>query len=106
MNSSFVCCGLHAVCEKELLKGAASEAVDYFDDEELDRFRGRDSASYSPAEEEEFREVLDTTLPREVVDWVRSLEGRGIALPDSVREEALLIIGEQRFGETPPMAPA
>ena len=93
----WVCCGQHAVCEKELLR-AAETPVDYFDDEELDRFRGRSAADYSSEEEEEFREVLYTTLAREVEEWVQSLEARGIELPASVRDEALLIIGEQRFG--------
>ncbi len=99
MNSTFVCCGQHAVCEKESLM-APAETFDYFDDEELDRFRGRTSDSYTQEEEDEFREVLDTTLANEVADWVYSLEKRGIVLPDSVRDEALLIIGEQRFGAT------
>lgn len=98
MNSTFVCCGQHAVCEKESLMAAATEDFDYFDDEELDRFRGRASDSYTQEEEDEFREILDTTLVEEVPDWVYSLEQRGIALPYSVREEALLIVGEQRFG--------
>ena len=91
------CCGQHAVCEKELLR-AAETPIDYFDDEELDRFRGRAATDYTDEEAEEFREVLYTTLAREVEDWVRSLESIGIELPTSVRDEALLIIGEQRFG--------
>lgn len=91
------CCGQHAVCEKELLRSAEAP-VDYFDDEELDRFRGRTAEDYTPEEEEEFREVLYTTLQNEVEDWVLSLESRGIELPAAVRDEALLIIGEQRFG--------
>ena len=91
------CCGQHAICEKEQLR-SAEEAIDYFDDEELDRFRGRHSDSYSDQEIEEFREVLYTTLPQEVADWVTSLESRSIELPTAVRDEALLIIGEQRFG--------
>lgn len=99
MNSAFVCCGQHAVCEKESLM-AAADTFDYFDDEELDRFRGRTPDSYTQAEEDEFREILDTTLAKEVADWVYSLEQRGIALPENVRDEALLIIGEQRFGST------
>ena len=91
------CCGQHAVCEKELLR-AAETPIDYFDDEELDRFRGRAATDYTDEEVEEFREVLYTTLAREVEDWVRSLDSRGIELPTAVRDEALLIIGEQRFG--------
>ena len=93
----FICCGQHAVCEKELLR-TAEQAPDYFDDEELDRFRGREADSYTDEEVDEFREVLYTTLTREVEDWVHSLEARGIELPTAVRDEALFIIGEQRFG--------
>ena len=90
-GESFICCGQHAVCEKELLMKAAAEPIDYFDDEELDRFRGRRADSYSEAEEEEFREVLYTTLTREVGDWLRSLQLRGIELPEGLRDEALMM---------------
>lgn len=93
---SFVCCGQHAVCEKELLMKAAAQPIDYFDDEELDRFRGRAADAYTAEEEEEFREVLYTTLTHEVGDWLRSLQLRGIELPEGVRDEALLIVGEGR----------
>ena len=71
---------------------AAAEPIDYFDDEELDRFRGRRGDSYTDAEEEEFRDVLYTTLTREVGDWLRSLQLRGIELPEGVRDEALLLM--------------
>lgn len=87
----FICCGQHAVCEKELLMKAAAEPIDYYDDEELDRFQGRTADAYTEAEEEEFREVLYTTLPREVGDWLRSLQLRGIELPESLRDEALML---------------
>ena len=63
-----------------------------------ERLRVSTATDYTPEEEEEFREVLYTTLAREVEEWVQSLESRGITLPVAVREEALLIIGEQRFG--------
>ena len=97
-NQDFVCCGQHAVCERESLLASAAEAAEYFDDEELDRFRGRRADAYTPAEEEEFREVLYTMFPREVEDWTHSLDLRGIALPASVQDEVLLILTEQRFG--------
>lgn len=90
-GAEFICCGQHAVCEKELLMKAVTEPVEYFDDEELDRFRGRRSDDYTRDEEEEFREVLYTTLPREVGDWLRSLQLRGIELPEGLRDEALLL---------------
>ena len=95
-DDSFICCGQHAVCEKELLMAAAAAPVEYIDDEELDSFRGRSSDAYTPEEEEAFREVLYTTLTREVGDWLRSLELRGIALPDGLKDEALMLMDEER----------
>lgn len=99
----FVCCGQHAVCEKELLMKAAAEPIDYFDDEELDRFQGRSASDYTDDEVEEFREVLYTTLTREVGDWLRSLQIRGIELPEILRDEALMLKdseAEKRTDET------
>ena len=61
------CCGQHEVCEKELLIAAATATeADYFADEELDPYRGRESHAYSPDEEEAFREVLYTMRPDEI----------------------------------------
>ncbi len=97
-GEDFVCCGQHAVCEKELLMKAAGEPIEYFDDEELDRFRGRAPESYSPEEEDEFREVLYTTLTREVTDWLRSLQLRGIELPEGLRDEALMLAEDNKEG--------
>lgn len=33
------CCGQHQICEKESLLAAVSKQIEYYDDEELDRFR-------------------------------------------------------------------
>lgn len=90
------CCGQHAVCEKDSLLAAVSRDVEYFDDEELDRFRGRPAYDYAPEEVEEFEEVLTTMHPDEVPAWVRSLQLRGIELPDSLRDDVILLVGEQR----------
>lgn len=92
------CCGRHAVCERASLLAAASEAVEYYDDEELDAYKGRAADSYTAEEEEQFEEVLTTMRDDEVAGWVRSLQLRGIALPEALRDEVLLIVGEQRFG--------
>lgn len=89
------CCGLHIVCEKDSLSPVAGE-IEYFDDEELDRFRGRSSDDYSDAEIEEFRDILLTMRPEEIAAWARSLQLRAIELPQTIREELLLIITEQR----------
>ena len=54
------CCGQHQICEKESLLAAVSKQIEYYDDEELDRFIGRSADSYTEEEAEEFREVLMT----------------------------------------------
>lgn len=91
------CCGQHEICEKDSLLAAVSREVEYYNDEELDRFRGRPSDAYSEAEIEQFQEVLYTMRSDEVAGWVRSLLLRGIELPDEVKDEVFLIIGERRI---------
>lgn len=90
------CCGQHATCEKESLWAAVSKQIEYFDDEELDRFRGRESGDYSSDEIEEFREVMYTMRDDEVAAWVRSLQLRAVELPDELRDEVFLVVGERR----------
>lgn len=90
------CCGQHEVCEKESLLAAVSKKIEYYDDEELDRYIGTPPETYTPEQEEEFREVFYTMRDDEVAGWVRSLQLRGIALPDGVKDEVLLIVGERR----------
>lgn len=90
------CCGMHEVCEKDSLLTAVSRDIEYYDDEELDRFRGVKSDEYLPPEIEEFRYILDTMREDEVAGWIRSLTLRGVALPDELKDEVLMIIGERR----------
>lgn len=89
------CCGMHAVCEKDLLSPVSDE-YEYYDDEELDAYRGRGADSYTDEEVEQFRDVLLTLRPDDVAGWSRSMQLRGIELPTEVREELLMIVGEQR----------
>ena len=91
------CCGQHEVCEKESLLAAVSKQIEYYDDEELDRFRGREGDDYTDEEAEEFRNVMYTMRSEEVAGWVRSLQLRGINLPDEVKDEVFLIVGERRM---------
>ena len=93
------CCGQHEVCEKESLLAAVSKQVEYYDDEELDRFHGRASDDYSEEEVEEFREVMFTCQEEEVAGWCRSLQLRGIELPDELKDELFLIVGELRYNK-------
>ena len=90
------CCGMHITCERDSLLANVSDTVEYFDDEELDRFRGRSADDYSDAEVEEFRDVLLTLQPDDIAAWGRSIQLRGIELPTAVREELLLIVAEAR----------
>lgn len=91
-GESAECCGVHAICEKQM---TLAEGPDYFDDEELDRFKGHDPATYSPDEVEEFREVMLTMEPSEVYAWASALTRRDIPFPTSLRPELLMLISEE-----------
>jgi hypothetical protein len=80
------CCGACATCEKKTRPPAAP--IEYFDDEELDAFRGTHPDAYAPGEIDLFRNVLYTLRPDEITAWLASLEQRTIALPDPLRQEA------------------
>ena len=90
------CCGMHEVCEKESLLAAVSEDIEYYEDEELDRFRGTPSDAYTQDDVEEFRYVLETMREDEVAGWIRSLQLRGLELPDGLKDEVFMTVGELR----------
>ena len=85
------CCGRHTFCQKLSLKNV-SQAVEYYDDEELDVFSGRFSDSYNKKEIEQFTEILHTMLETDISGWMHSLQLRGIEWPDALREEILIRI--------------
>lgn len=88
------CDGNDERCEMECMMEAATQAIEYYEDEELDDFRGRTSDSYTEQEVEQFAEVLYTLRPEEVKGWNRSLMLRGINIPDSLKDELLLMMGK------------
>ncbi|MCD8030815.1 MAG: phospholipase [Bacteroides sp.] len=90
------CCGQHATCEKDSLLAAVSKEIEYYDDEELDQFIGSGADEYSEEDTEIFREVFYTMREEDVPGWIRSLQLRGIALPDALKDEVILIVGEKR----------
>lgn len=94
------CCGQHYSCEKDSLLTAVSAGIDYYEDEELDRYAGRKPDDYSEAEKDEFRDVMLTLLPGDLAGWGRSIQLRGINLPAEVRDEFLLLIDELRAAKT------
>ena len=93
------CCGQHEVCEKESLLAAVSKKIEYYDDEELARYIGTPHDGYTAEQEDEFRNVFYTMREEDVAGWVRSLQLRGIALPDALKDEVFLIVGERRNGK-------
>lgn len=91
------CCGQHAVCEKESLLAAVSKTIEYYDDEELDEYAGIPSDEYTEEQIEKFRDVFYTMQETDVAGWNRSLQLRGINLPDELKDEVFLVVGERRF---------
>ena len=86
------CNGNDPRCEQECMMEAATKPIEYCDDEELDKFKERQSDSDTDDEAEMFREVLYTMKTEEVKDWCRSLTLRRVSLPDQVKDEVMLII--------------
>ena len=86
------CNGDDTRCEQECMMEAATREVEYYDDEELDRFKGRPSDCFTDDEAELFREVLMTMPQSDAKGWNRSLILRGINVPDQIKDELLLMI--------------
>lgn len=95
-NDDEECCGEHEVCEKGKIKRALRTDIEYFDDEELDTYRGTASDEYEDNAIEEFREVLYTMDPKEIDDWLKSLELREVALPDALKDEVFMLLETNR----------
>lgn len=90
------CCGQHITCEKDSLLSAVSPKIEYYDDEELDAYKGVDSSQYSNEEIDQFREILETLKDDDVAGWVRSLQNRNINIPVEILDEIFLRVGENR----------
>lgn len=88
-TSCSTCNGDNSKCEQECMMEAATKDIEYYDDEELDVFRGRPSDEYTDEEVEQFADVLYTMKPEEVSGWNRSLILRGINLPDQLKDEVI-----------------
>ena len=88
------CNGADERCEQECMMEAATKPIEYFDDEELDRYAGRQDDGYTDEEADEFREVLYTMRQEEVADWSRSLILRDVNLPRQLRDEVIMLIGD------------
>lgn len=96
LSDSGGCCGAHEVCEKDSLIAAFTEKTEYFDDEDLDKYARRDSATYAAKEVDEFRDVFYSVLDEEKPRWIRSLQMREIAIPDQLKDEVLMMVNDLR----------
>ena len=90
------CCATHEVCPSEMMLEGCNAEIVYFDDEELDTFKGRAADAYTPEEEEQFRDVLYTLLPADLLPWEQSMKKRGIILPSAIRNEFVMLYAEQQ----------
>ena len=77
-----------------MLEGACKQEITYYDDEELDAFKNRDENGYSPEEEEQWRDVLYTLQPADLLGWGQSIKHRGLVMPAAIREEFLQLAAE------------
>lgn len=88
------CCGTNSVCPSEkLLLGINSELV-YFNDEELDAFKGRTADDYTDSEIDAFRDVLYTLRKDELLAWQQSVKRRGITMPAAIHDEFIMLYNE------------
>lgn len=90
-ESCSTCNGESNKCEQECMMEAAIKDIEYYDDEELDVFRGRESDTYTEQDVEQFSEVLYTMRHDEVKGWTRSLTLRGINLPNQLKDEVFAL---------------
>ena len=90
-------CGIRPICPSEqLLMGECKQVVTYYDDEELDAFVGCDADSYTDEEVEQWRDVLYTLQPADLLGWGQSIKHRGLVMPAAIHEEFLQLAAEVR----------
>ena len=87
--SCATCSGDDARCEQDCMLEAAVKEIEYYDDEHLDKYAGRQSDSYSDEEIEEFAEVMYTLQPKDVAGWNRSLILRNVNIPNCLKDELI-----------------
>ena len=89
-------CGLRSICPTEqILAGECKPRATYYEDEELDAYAGRGADDYTPEEEEQWRDVLYTLQPADLLGWGQSVKHRGLVMPAAIRQEFLQLAAEQ-----------
>lgn len=90
------CCAVNTVCPSEMLLRAEASANNYYDDEELDAYRGRADDEYTDDELEQWRDVLYTLRPEDRLGWERAVKRRGLVMPAVIRDELVMLAGEMQ----------
>ena len=91
-------CGIRSICPSEqILVSQCKREVIYYDDEELDGFAGREADGYTAEEEEQWRDVLYTLQPGDLLGWGQSIKHRGLIMPASIQAEFLQLAAENRL---------
>ncbi|MBO6250878.1 MAG: phospholipase [Muribaculaceae bacterium] len=88
------CCSTHATCPSTQLLAAECGPLAYFDDEELDDYRGREAQDYTDDEVEQWRDVLMTLRATDLLPWRQSVKRRGLVMPQAIADEFLLRVAE------------
>lgn len=88
------CTGDDSRCEQECMMEAATKPIEYYDDEQLDKYQGRPSDSYSDDEIEEFAEVLYTLQQKDVAGWNRSLILRNVNIPNQLKDDLVALLSD------------
>lgn len=86
------CNGEDSRCEQECMLEAAVKDIDYYDDEQLDKYKGRPSDGYTDDEIEEFADVLYTLQQKDAAGWNRSLILRGVNIPDQLKDDLMALL--------------
>lgn len=74
---------------------AAVKDIEYYDDEQLDKYKNRPADSYTDEEIEEFAEVLYTLQKNDVKGWNRSLILRQINIPNQLKDDLIALLSEE-----------
>lgn len=81
-------CGACSCCSEEGMGSGCQvrkrEELDYYDDEELDQLRDKAPEAYTPEDIAMVKEVIQTLLDDDLQGWKKSIEKRGITLPQTL----------------------
>lgn len=78
------CCG-GVNCHRKKGRDKLRGQITYFEDEELDRYKGKEATDYTSDEVAEWEEVVTTLRASEVREWVTSIHRRQLHIPSALQ---------------------